>query len=187
MPLCIRTSEKDGRQRRRACGAGARCRRSPPHRRPHAARRWGLRRAGAGSAQAGRVVGDGLDLRIGHLERDGAHHAVRVVCAHAVAEGLHLRFGVFGELAGQARILRRHARAGGAVAGGTGGDALGGDARAPDLLAEVDGAEALGRLRLLLEGGEVLGEAAHVGFLEAGDHRAHDRVLTHRRRCRSSP
>ena len=65
------------------------------------------------SAQAGGVVGDGLDVRVGHLERDGAHHLGRVVGALAGAEGLQLGLGVVGELAGQARVLGRQAGTGG--------------------------------------------------------------------------
>ena len=47
----------------------------------------------------------------------------RVVAARAAAEGDELRFGVVGMLAGQARVLRRDAGAGGAVAAGAGRDA----------------------------------------------------------------
>src|SRR4051812_35631297 len=69
-------------------------------------------------AQSRGVFGQRLDLAVVERRRDAAHHAVRVVCARALAERLELGRQVFGVLAGEARELRRHAGPGGPMATG---------------------------------------------------------------------
>jgi hypothetical protein len=59
------------------------------------------------STQTGDVVCHRANFRITHPCSDRLHHPIRVVAALARAEGLQLRFGVFGVLSRETRILRR--------------------------------------------------------------------------------
>ena len=61
-------------------------------------------------AQAGSVIGNCLDLRIGHLDRDHAHHLGRIVRALAGTEKFELSFDIFGKLARKTRVLDGQAR-----------------------------------------------------------------------------
>src|SRR5688572_25129493 len=73
-----------------------------------------------GLSQAGSVFGDRPNLALGHVRSDASHGRVGVVGAPALLERLQLRDGVLGELAGDARILRRNAGAGRSMAAGAG-------------------------------------------------------------------
>lgn len=129
------------------------------------------------SAQAGSVVGNGLDLDVGKLGGDHAHHFFRVVGALFGTEGLQLDFGVLGELAGQTRILGRHAGTGRAVATGTGRDALLEVALAPQLPAEGDAGFVFGGFGLQFLAGVPGGDVAHVFVGQRSDHAGHDCVV----------
>src|SRR5207244_1398856 len=70
-----------------------------------------------GSAQARDVLGERFHVVVGELRRERAHHGMRTGAGRIGLEPSEDEFGV---LAGEARILRRDAVAGRAVATGTG-------------------------------------------------------------------
>src|SRR6185369_7783966 len=127
--------------------------------------------------QPSRVLRYRLNLALRHACCHAAHDAIRVIGARAVLEPLELRGDVFGELAGEPRILRGNPGPCGAVATTACRNAARRDAAAPDLLAErgkvlVDGARGPQLLT-----GVVRGEALDVVVGKVGRHRCHDRAF----------
>src|SRR5258706_6771970 len=128
-------------------------------------------------AQPGDVLRDRLDLAITHARHHAAHHAVRIVGARAGPEGLELRIHVFGKLARDARILRRHARPRRAVAACASRDPGRGIAAAVDLLAERGEILVSCRRGLEFLRRVVRGDVLQVGGGETGDHAGHYRLV----------